>query len=177
MAQPVRVAAHVRHADEPAGAAARTCGPATSCFTGVPAPPAGLHVEVEHLLPHRHDVAQVPLLAQILLRDLQLDRLVRLLQPAEQRRRRLAHLEIDRAVLDLDDDVVFEQPVELVEVVVRGGRAVVLEIPPVHLVVVDEPAIEQHAAVRLECPGDRVGGVGGRAAVFGRARAGLRNRP
>ena len=42
-------------------------------------------------------------LPHVLLRDLQLDRLVRLLERAEQRRGRLAHLKIDRAVLDLND--------------------------------------------------------------------------
>ena len=56
-----------------------------------------------------------------------------------------------------------------VEVVVRGAGAIVLRVAPVHVVVVDEAAIEQHAAVRLEGPRDHVGGVGVRAAVFGRA--------
>ena len=71
-----------------------------------------LHVEVERLLPHRHQEDRVAALAEVLLGDLQLDRLVGVLQRAEQRRRRLAHLEVDRSVLDLDDDVVVEPAVE-----------------------------------------------------------------
>ena len=138
---------------------------------------AGLHVEVEDFFPHRHDVAQVALLAQVLLRDLQLDRLVGLFEAAEQRRGGLADLEVDRAVLDLDDDVVFEQAVELVEVVVGGagrGRSSGCASP---CVVVDEAAIEEDAAVRLEGAGDDVGGVGMRAAVCRTGRGDLRNRP
>ena len=54
----------------------------------------------------------MPRLADVLLRDLQLDRLVGLLERAEERRRRLADLEIDRPVLDLHDDVVVELAVE-----------------------------------------------------------------
>ena len=102
----------------------------------------------------------MPALAEVLLGNLQLDRLVGVLQRAEQRRRRLAHLEVDRPVLDLDDDVVVEAAVEADEVVVGGARAIVLQVAPVHLVVVDEPAIEEHAAVRLERPRDDVGRIG-----------------
>ena len=86
--------------------------PATSALTGDgPSAPtcrskssASFHIGTQK---HR-----VPRLADVLLRDLQLDRLVRLLERAEQRRRRLAHLEVDRAVLDLDDHVVVELAVE-----------------------------------------------------------------
>ena len=108
----------------------------------------------------------MPLLAEVLLRDLQLDGLVGFLEAAEQGRSRLADLEVDRAVFDLEDDVVVELAVEVVEVVVGRFGAVVLRIVPVHFVVVDEPAIEEDAAVRLEGPGDDVGGVGVGAAVF-----------
>ena len=66
-------------------------------------------------------------------------------------------------------DVVGELAVERMEVVVGGFGAIVLGIVPIHFVVVDEAAIEQDAAVRLECVGDDVGGVGVRAAVFGGA--------
>ena len=67
----------------------------------------------------------MPLLAEILLRDLQLDRLIGVAQRPEQRRCRLAYLEIDRTVLDLDDDVGVELPVEREEVVVGGTGAIV----------------------------------------------------
>ena len=173
VAEPIGVAADVRDADEPAvGPLEREAGDevlhrrdvAVALGLGV-----GLHVEVEHFFPHRHEEAEVPLLAEVFLRDLQLDRLVGFRESAEQRRGGLADLEVDRAVLDLDDDVVEELAVERVEVVVGGLGAVVLGILPIHFVVVDEAAIEQDAAVRLEGLGDDVGGVGVGAAVFGRA--------
>ena len=98
------VAADVGDADESARRAFET-----SCRRRVLHRRAGalrMHVEVEHLFPHRHEEHEVPLLAEILLRDLQLDRFVRLLERAEERRRRLADLEVDRSVLDLQHDVV-----------------------------------------------------------------------
>ena len=66
----------------------------------------------------------MPLLAEVFLCDLQLDGHGGLFKSAEQRRGRLAHLEINRAVLDLDDDVVVELAVEGVKVVVGGLGAV-----------------------------------------------------
>ena len=51
-------------------------------------------------------------LAEVFLGDLKFDRLVGLLERAEQRRGRLADLEIDRAVLDLNYDVVVELAIE-----------------------------------------------------------------
>ena len=116
-------------------------------------------------------------LAEVLLRDLQFDRLIGLLQRAEERRGRLAHLEIDGAVLDLHDHVVVELAVERLEVVVGGAAAVVLRIGPVHVVVVDEAAVEEQAAVRLAGRAPprwrRRRGCGRRW----RGRRGLRNRP
>ena len=112
VAEPVGVAADVRHADEPAGRVARTSCPRRGAFTGVPRRRLTCMSKSStsfHIGTRKH---RVPLLAEVLLRDLQLDRLVRLLERAEQRRRRLAHLEVDRPVLDLDDDVVVELAVE-----------------------------------------------------------------
>ena len=117
------------------------------CFHGCRSA-VGVHVEVEHFLPHRREEDEVALLADVFLRDLELDGLVGFLEPAEERRDGLAHLEIDGAVLDLDDDVVVELAVERMEVVVGGAGAVVLGIAPVEVVVVDEGAIEDDAAVR-----------------------------
>ena len=57
----------------------------------------------------------MPLLARIFLCDLQLDGLICFFEAAEKRRGRLAHLEIDRPVFDLDDDVVIELAVERME--------------------------------------------------------------
>ena len=76
-------------------------------------------------------------------------------------------------MLDLQDDVVCKPSVELVEVVVRGASAIVLQIAPVHVVVVDEAAVEDDAAVRGERTRNDVGGIGMRAAVGARAQASL----
>ena len=115
----------------------------------------------------------MPLLAEILLGDLQLDRLIRVAQRAEERRGRLADLEVDRAVLDLENDVGVEAAVERMEVVVRCSRAVVLQVAPVHQVVVDEAAIEDDAVVRRKGSRDHVGGVGVRPVVCGRPEPAL----
>ena len=57
------------------------------------------------------------------------------------------------------------------EVVVGGAGAVVLRIVPVHVMVVDEAAIEEQAAVRRERARHDVGGIGMGAPVGGRADA------
>src|SRR5690348_9044984 len=62
--------------------------------------PTGVHVEVERLFPHWDQKHRVPGLAEIFLRDLQLDRLIRVLEPTEQWRCRLADLKIDRTILE-----------------------------------------------------------------------------
>ncbi len=66
----------------------------------------------------------MPLLSGVLLRDLQLNGLARIRHCAEERRGWLAHLRINRTVLDLDNDVLIEVPVEGMEVVVSGAGAV-----------------------------------------------------
>ena len=90
------------------------------------------------------------LLAGVFLRDLQFDGFVGFFEAAEERRDRLARLEVDRAVLDLDDDVVVELAVERMEIVVSGSGAIVFGIAPVEMMVVDEGAIEEEAAVRFQ---------------------------
>ena len=67
---------------------------------------------------------------------------------------------VDRAILDLDDDVRVEFAVQIDEIVVGGAGAVVFRIVPIHVMVVDEAAVEQQAVVRLEGAGHYVGGVG-----------------
>ena len=69
-------------------------------------------IEIESFFPHGDQKHRVASLADVLLRDLEFDGLVGFLERAEERRRGLAHLEIDGAVLDLDDDVVVELAVE-----------------------------------------------------------------
>ena len=149
--------------------------PETRSFTGVPSLPA-MHVEIENFFPHRREEAQMTLLAGVFLRDLQLDGFVCFFQPAEQWRYRLARLEIDRAVLDLDDDVVVELAVERMEIVIGGLGAVVLGVAPIEMMVVDKRAIENDSAVRLESARDDVGGVGGGAMIGLTDRGGLRSR-
>src|SRR5437868_1166030 len=105
IAGPVQIHSYVGHTDEsPAlprdqSLHGRTCS-------------ANLHIEIEHLFPHRREIHVVPSLPEILLRDLELDRLTGFRQSSEQWRRRLAHLEIDRPVLNLDHDVVIELSIE-----------------------------------------------------------------
>ena len=116
------------------------------------------------------------LLAQVFLGDLELDGFVGVLQAREERRDRLADLEVDGAIFDLDDDVVGKLAVEGVEDVVGGARAVGLEVVPVEVMVVDEGAVEDDAAVGLEGGGEHVRGVDGRTSDTARAQAGLRSR-
>src|SRR5213075_2849950 len=117
-------------------------------------------------LPHGDEENHVALLAEVLLSDLELDRLAGVLERGEERGCGLADLEVDGAVLDLDNDVRFQLAVEGVEVVVAGAGAVSFEIVPVEVVVVDEAAIEDEAAVRFERAGYSVGGFGGGAVVL-----------
>src|SRR5262245_45496131 len=96
------------------------------------------------------------LLAGILLRDLQFDSLICFLQCSEKRRGGLADLEVDRAVFDLQHYIVIELAIQFGEVVIGGRGAVVLRIPPVHVMVVYEPSVENQAAMSLERAGDYV---------------------
>ena len=81
-------------------------------------------VEVEHLLPYGGEVDDVGLLSKVLLRDLELDGGRVAAQVAEEREDGHLDLEVDGAVLDLDDDVGLEPAVELVEEVDSGVGAV-----------------------------------------------------
>ena len=74
----------------------------------------------------------------------------------------------------MNDYVVLELAVERVEIVVSRCGAVVLQVAPVEVVVVDEGAVKNDSAVRLEGAGDYVGSVrvsasvgGGTGAAFG----------
>ncbi len=107
----------------------------------------------------------MPLLPEILLRDLQLNRLRGVLKRRKKRGCGLANLEVDGAVLDLDDNVGFEFTVEGVEVVISGAGAVGFEIVVVKMVVVNEAAVEDDAAVGFEGASYGVG-FGGCAVVL-----------
>src|SRR5690242_11696009 len=64
-----------------------------------------VHVEIENLFPHGGEKNQVALLTGVFLRDLEFQSLVRVWHGAQERRRRLTHLEIDWSILDLNDNV------------------------------------------------------------------------
>ena len=123
-------------------------------------------VGVEGGLPHGDEEDHVALLAEVLLGDLQLDGLAGVLERGEEGRDGFADLEVDGAVLDLDDDVGFELAVEGVEVVVAGAGAVGFEVVVVEVVVVDEAAVEDDAAVRFEGAGYGVGGFCWRSVIL-----------
>ena len=84
-----------------------------------------------------------------------------MLERCEERRDRLAHLEVDGAMLDLDHDIRLEGSVECVEVVVAGASAIGLEVVPVEVIVVDEAAVENNSAMRFEGACDCVRGLWG----------------
>ncbi len=94
---------------------------------------AGAHIEIENRFPERRKKTQMPLLARVFLRDLQLDSFICFFEAAEERRRRPAHLEIDRSIFDLDDHVVVELSVERMKDVVRGARAIIFQIAPIEM--------------------------------------------
>src|SRR6185437_1909838 len=130
-----------------------------------------LHIEIEGLFPHRREKDQMPLLAGIFLRDLELDRFAGLLHCPKQRRRRLAHLKINGPVFDLEYDIVFEFSVQRVKVIVGGSGAVGLGIAPVDTMVVNKSAIHYHYVMQLQGARNYVGRVGGGTAVLRRAGA------
>ena len=72
---------------------------------------------------------------------------------------------VDGAVLDLQHDVVIELAVERMEDVVGSAGAISLRVAPVEVMVVDECAVENDSAVRLQRAGEHIGGVGGCASV------------
>ena len=130
-----------------------------------------MQIEVEHFFPHRGQITKMTLLARVLLGDLQFERFVGGVQGAEQRRHRLTYLEIDRTVLDLHQNVVVEHPIQLVKIVPGRTGAIVLQIAPIHVVVVDESAVKQETAMRLQRAGNQVSGVGVGSAIGRRSHA------
>jgi hypothetical protein len=107
------------------------------------------------------------LLAGVLLGDLDLHGLGGVLKAGEERRNRLAGLEVDGALFGLDNDVGGEFAVEGMEDVVCGAGAVGFAVAPVEVVVVDEAAVEDDASVGREGGCEGVGGVGRGAAKVG----------
>ncbi len=119
-----------------------------------------VQIEPQHLFPHGDKKTQLSLLTGIFLRDLQFDRFVGVLESAQQRRDGLAHLKINRPILDLNDDVVLELPIQRMKNVVGSPRAIILGIAPVQMMVINKSAVEQHAAMRMDRAGNYVGSIG-----------------
>lgn len=115
----------------------------------------------------------MPLLPGVLLRRLQLHGQPGAGHRPDQRGDRLPHLEIHGPVLDLEDGVVGELPVQRNEMVVRGPCPVRRAVPPVLVVVVDEGPPVDRTAVRRERGGEHVRAVRVTAAVRERARLSL----
>src|ERR1700690_1158905 len=124
-----------------------------------------VHVKIEDLFPHRHEKTEMPRLSRIFLRDLQLDGFICFVECAEKRRSWLTHLEINRAILDLQNDVCVELPVEFVEIVVGRAGSVVFQIAPIEMMVVDKPAIKKQTAVWFECASNKVRAIRVRSAI------------
>src|SRR5215472_6599216 len=99
------------------------------------------------------------LLAGILLSNLQFDSFVGVVQGGDQRRHRLAHLEVDGAVLDLYDYVVVELAVERMKIIVRSFCSIVLRFTPVEVMVVDKSSIKNQTSMCSDRPGQCVGGI------------------
>src|SRR3954470_14300271 len=115
------------------------------------------HVKVEDFFPHRRDVDEMALLAEVLLCDLQFHGLASVLDSTKERRYGLARLEVDRAFFGLNDHIGGKPAVEWMEDVVGGAGAISFGIRPIQVVVVDEGAVEDDTAVRSEggCEGIR----------------------
>ena len=74
---------------------------------------------VQHFLPHGCKEGQMAREAEIFLRDLRFEHQLRIRHRAEHRMKRLARLEVDRAVLHLDDHIVGKLPVQRHEFAIR----------------------------------------------------------
>jgi hypothetical protein len=129
----------------------------------------GVGVRLQGLFVERAQIDQVGGEAEVFLGDLELHAEVGLRHGPEQRMERLARLEVDRPVLDLDDDVVAELAVERLELAVALLGAVVGL-----LVRIDEGPPHHDPAVRPHRVGQHVGPVDMGAAVVLRSRLALR---
>ena len=145
---PVRLSALPRLATPTIAVSAALAAPSTILPTSR-LRPALRRLGLEHLLPHRREVGEHPVLARVLLGDLQLDRLVGVLHAPEHRVDRFARLEVQRPVLGLQEHVVGERAasavVDRAELEERALEPVVVDVG-----VVDERAPEHHHAQRRD---------------------------
>src|SRR6202044_4248528 len=120
------------------------------------------------LLPHWNEINQVALLPRVLLSHLQLDGLIRMRKSCKQRTHGFTHLEVDRPVLNLHDNVVVKISIQGMKVVVAGAGAIRLSILPIEMIVVYKSAIQNHSAMRLQSTSDYVSRVGLGASILRR---------
>src|ERR1700751_4363130 len=109
----------------------------------------------------------MPLLSRVLLRDLQLNCLIGPRQTTKQWRHWFTNLKVNRAILDLDDYVVIEFAVKRMKDVVGSSCTIVFKILPIQMMVINERAIENDAAMRRQRMCYYVRGVGRCSAVAG----------
>ena len=126
----------------------------------------GQRIALQRLLEQRAQIGKVGRLAQIFLGDLEFHHQRRLGHRAEQRVEGFARLEVDRAILHLDDDIVGELAVERLEVAIGLLGAIVGIVMGI-----DEGAPHHDAAMRLDRSRQHVGAVGMGALII--LRAGL----
>src|SRR5713101_8291624 len=163
MPKPACVCPSIRDANEPANGTIKSA--ARYEIFHRRAVSAGVEIEIQNLIPHGRKKTQMPLLPRVLLCDFQLNRLARFLKSAKERRDWFTRLEIDRSILNLDDDVVCKLAVERMKNIIGSSGAIALGIVPVKMMVIDKGPVENDSGVRLKGMRDRVGCHCGRPAV------------
>ncbi|MNN23108.1 hypothetical protein D3C81_1364920 [compost metagenome] len=107
-------------------------------------------IKIHHLFPLRYQVAQMALLAGILLRNLKLDNLIRTLHRSEQWRHWLPNLKVHRSVFDLKKDIVPELAIQWLKVIISRSRTIRRAVPPVLHTVIDKAAPDDKSAMRFK---------------------------
>src|SRR5579863_3200639 len=169
IAQPVLIESYVNDADVPTDWTMETV--AGNYLSHGRRPAINAHIKIKDLLPHGNEEASMPLLTGVFLRDLQFDCGIRFLQPAEQRRDGLPDLKVNRSVFNLHNDIVIKLAIQRMKNVIRCFRAIVLQVGPIQMVVIDKCTVEDDPMGRIECARDDVGRISGSAAVKRRTQA------
>ena len=120
---------------------------------------------IKDFFPHRRHRVQIDLLSSILLRELNFKCRVCILHAQKQRRDRLPDLEIEGAVLDLEDHIIHEIPVQRLIDLVRSARTVGFHVPPVLQAVVHESPPDDDPAIGFDGAAQHVRAFGVRPAI------------
>ena len=172
MMQPIGIQADIGYSNKTAEGLMKAL--AFDDFLNRSGPVLRAKIGIESGLPHGHEEDHVALLAGVLLRDLQLNRLAGVLKCCEEWRHWLAHLEVDRPVLDLDHYVGLEGSIESMEVVIASAGAIRFEVVPVEMIVVHEAAVQHYSPMRLKCAGYGIGSLCGSTTILRRAHTAFR---